>query len=172
MYKYLLGSSTLVLVSLLIAASCGERPDGPAAPTSAPAPEVQLMRFGACGTFFWASTAAGDIAVTFYIEARKRSTTQPLARELALPDSSVEVSVERGTDLPRDMCTDIPVPESVPTSSHEVTEGSAQITLEPRPSLPSGHASGTVRLTGVVADDGTRFAPITMTSNCIDCDAA
>jgi hypothetical protein len=84
----------------------------------------------------------------------------------------VKVSVERGTELPRNMCTDIPVPESDPTSSHEVTEGIGQIAFDPRPIPPAVYASGTVRLTGVVADDGTRFAPIKVTSNCIDCYAA
>ena len=172
MYKYLLGSSTLILACLLVVASCGERRDGAAVPTSAPGPEVQLTRFGACSTFFWASTAAGDIAVTFYVDARNRSTTQPYTLEVKLPNKSVEVSVERGTDLPRNMCSDIPVPVSVPTSSRAVTEGMGQIRLDPRPVAPTAYASGTVRLTGVVADDGTRFAPITMTTSCVDCYAA
>jgi hypothetical protein len=141
MHNYMLGSSTLILASLLAGTSCGEQPGRAAVPTSPPAHEIQLTRIGACGdAFFWASTAEGDIAVTLYIDAANRSTTQPLALTLRLPDSGAK--------------------------------GIGQIILEPRPRLRFGYASGIVRLTGVVAADGTRFAPITMTTVCVDCYAA
>ena len=53
--------------------------------------------------------------------------------------------------------------------TQEVMAWHGEVVLEPRPPGASPTVSGTVRLSGVVATDGTAFAPIEVTSDCIAC---
>ena len=139
-----------------------------------PAEPVRLTESGGCGNaFLWATTPEGDVAVTVTVEARDRSATEPTTIAIDLPDPDVTVKVLRGTDLASNFCTDLPRTGSHPTDTQDATAGTGSLVLDPTPdpggSTSCGRASGHVRLRGVVASEGTRFAPIDARSDQIGC---
>lgn len=164
--------------ALLVLAGCSGSGSDPTPVTSKLAPNpVELTQGDGCGeAYFWAATASGDVAVTVNIEARSRSAAEPTTYPLDLPDDEVTVRVLRGRDLPRNFCTDVIDGNAQPTSEVEVQSGTGSIVLDPLP--PAGNSgcgtsdkepNGTLRLTGLVADDGTVFEPIEVETGSIGC---
>jgi hypothetical protein len=128
---------------------------------------------GACGeAYFWATTETGDLAVTVSVDARDRSHEAPTTIDVAVPDAAVEVEILRGHDLARNFCTDVIDAASEPEDRQPAQAGRGQITLDPAPDdlgASCGDLGGELRLDGVIAEDGTTFAPITVTSDAIGC---
>jgi hypothetical protein len=155
-------SRRFVILAALVIGACGGE--------DAPKEPLVLTDGDACGeAFFWAATTAGDTAVTVYVDVRDRGA---VAETYDLPDPAVTVEVLRGSDLPRNMCTDVLDLESEPTERISATAGHVEIEVTPStaPGGPScGTADGTLRLTDLVADDGTTFEPIEVTSASIGC---
>ena len=161
--------------------SCTDDPAGTAAPPGTgratgtvdlPEEPVELVDGGACGdAWFWAATASGDVAVTVSVDARRRSSTESTTLTIVADDPEVTIEVLRGTNLDANFCTDVVIEESEESWSGTATAGTGQITLEPTdPSQTSNcGADGTLRLDGLVADDGTTFAPIEVRSPYIGC---
>jgi hypothetical protein len=144
--------------------ACGD--DGP------PDEPVALPDVRACGdAYLWAGSADGSIAVVARVDARDRSSTEDTTITFTVPDPEVEVVVERGTDMGRNVCTDSIDGRSEPTSSDAAVAGEGTITLGPTD--PEGFDScgtrGSLRLTGVEADDGTRFAPVDADVTTVGC---
>jgi hypothetical protein len=123
----------------------------------------------ACGeVFFWAATTDGSAAVTLYVDVRDRA----VATTYDLPDPAVTVEVLRGRNLPRNFCTDVLDSESEPTGRSSASAGRVELEVSPSnaPGGPTcGSADGTVRVTGLVAEDGSTFAPFEVTSASIGC---
>jgi hypothetical protein len=131
-----------------------------------------LSRSGACGeAFFWAESDSRDVAVTVVVNARSRSANSSTTISIAIPDPTVTVEILRGHDLSENFCTDVLFNSSVPVSKEAAASGTGEITLDA--ALPDGKAcgstNGTLRLSGVVGNDGTTFAPIEFTSSMIGC---
>lgn len=127
-----------------------------------PAAEVDLTRTGACAdAFFWASTDSGDVAVTVTVDARNRSTEEPTTIAVNAEGSDATIEILRGENLHLNFCNDIVDPRSQPASSHHAVDGDGTIELDPH---RSGMVRGSLRLDGLEADDGTRFAPIRVDS--------
>jgi hypothetical protein len=124
----------------------------------------------ACGeAVFWAATADGGTAVTVYVDTRERGA---VAATYDLPDPAVTVEVLRGTDLPRNMCTDALDMRSEPTDRLEATAGRVEVEVTPSsaPGGPAcGTADGTMRVIDLLAEDDTSFAPFEVTSAAIGC---
>lgn len=133
--------------------------------------ELTLTRGDACGeAYFWAATPGGDVAVTVVVDAQDRSTTEPTRLPIDIEDPEVIVRVLHGDDMTRNFCTDVIDPSAEPRSSRPATAGQGEVVLDPRsPALDCGSTSGRLRLDGVVADDGTKFAPIDVSSDGIGC---
>jgi hypothetical protein len=147
------------------AVACGSDHAPPPAP-------VELTDSAACGdAYFWVGTPAGDVAVAVTVEARDRSATEGTTIAFSVPDPDVTVSVLRGQDMARNVCTDVIDGASEPTSSVDAVAGEGEIVLGPVD--PDGYDScgtrGTLRLTGLEAPDGTAFAPVEVTSDEIGC---
>lgn len=148
-----------VLASALIAA-CGNDRTSNAAP-------VRLTRGDACGeAFFWAAMPDGDLAVTVSVDARNRAGDAPTTIDASLPDPRLIVKVIGGENLPRNFCTDVLDQSAEPQSSQGVTGGTAEIVLAPPEDCG---VDGTLRLKGVVAEDGTTFEPVTVRTASIGC---
>lgn len=150
-------------------ASSGSTTPSSSTPSSAP---VSLTDGAACGdAYFWVGTPAGDVAVAVTVEARDRSATDDTTIAFSVPDPEVAVTVLRGQDMARNVCTDVIDGASEPTSSAAAVAGEGEIVLGPVD--PDGYEScgtrGTLRLTGLEAPDGTTFAPIEVTSDEIGC---
>ena len=128
---------------------------------------------GRCGdASFWAATQKSDKAVVVSVEARGRSQTKQSTIPLSIPDDSVTVRVLYGKQLTRNFCTDVIFSPSQPKEEQSAIAGSGVIVLDPpKPSVNSscGRTGGTLTLDGLVAKDGTRFAPITVTTRSIGC---
>ncbi len=142
--------------------------------TENPSPmPVDLLRTGACGeAFFWAESSTGDIAVT--VEAtysRPVDVDVTLAIPFTLPDRQVNVRVLTGQDLSRNFCTDLPALTSEPESTSAAIVGQGRVTIAPPPGHGNacGRTLGTLRLRGLVAEDGTEFSPISVESRDIGC---
>ena len=134
---------------------------------------VRLTQGDACGdVFFWAATKKGDTAVTVTITGKPRSF---VARNFfALTEYNVDlyVSVLRGKHLERNFCTDVIMGNWQPTSSQKAVKGAGMIVLGPASEQVGqgcGKTRGTLKLDGLVAEDGTRFAPIKVVSQNIGC---
>jgi hypothetical protein len=139
-----------------------------------PRSSVELPQGDACGEVgFWASTASGDLAVQVSIDVADRATDSTTVTEFVLPDDAVQVQVLEGTNLPRNFCTDLIDSDSQPKRRRSATAGTGTITVEPRTPDGSnpvcGSAAGLLTLTGLVADDGTTFAPITVQTRSVGC---
>ena len=138
------------------------------------ASEVVLTSGDGCGdASFWATTAADDVAVTVHVDARDRSLLEPTTLEYVLPDPAVEVEILEGDGLSRNFCTDAIDSASEPQRRRLATAGEVTVTLDPPPGGPDvfgcGSVSGKLELHGIVAEDGTTFAPVTVTSDAIGC---
>ena len=163
--------SAALLISLLVLASACA---GGSSSSSDPARGVRLTASGGCGdAFIWATTAEGDLAVTVSTEARDRSAAGPTTIDLDLPDPAVTVEVLRGEDLARNFCNDVILPSSRPADTQSVTAGTGEMVLDPPKDAGSyancGTTSGRLRLRGLVAEDGTTFAPIDARTDQIGC---
>ncbi|MEO8107586.1 MAG: hypothetical protein ABI720_09720 [Actinomycetes bacterium] len=134
---------------------------------------VDLVREGACGeAFFWAESAERNVAVTVEVAYSRPASVYPtLAIPFTLPNDKVKVRVLRGQDLSRNFCTDLITTSSEPDSMSAGPEGEGRVTIASPPSHGSacGRTLGTLRLRGLVAEDGTEFSPITVKSPDIGC---
>ncbi len=145
--------------------------------TSAAAPpeDLSLPATGGCGdAYFWAATADGDVAVTVYAELRNRATAEPTTLEFTVPDGAIQIEVLRGENLPRNFCTDLADMRSEPASVGTAASGSGSIRLAPpAPCLSSGTdvvaAQGDLSLNDLIAEDGTTFAPVSVSTHYIGC---
>ena len=164
-----------VLVALLMAcgaSSCGSESTSSTAPEPTPGP-IELTQGDACGdAYFWAATASGDVAVTVTVKVRKRSVDDPTTVQIVLPDAASTVRVLRGRNMVANFCNDALDRDKFPTSEQDAVAGKGTIVLDPTNSdgrSACGATRGTLRLTGIEAEDGTKFAPITVESNNIGC---
>jgi hypothetical protein len=139
--------------------------DGTSVPTL-----VKLTEGDACGdAFFWAATTSGDIAVVVRVDAHSRSKSVSTFYPLNEDDLS-QVSVLQGEHLDRNFCTDLIVGNWEPTSRQRVVAGTGEVGLAPAAgSQGCGATQGTLNLQGLIAEDGTRFAPIRVESQNIGC---
>lgn len=98
------------------------------------------------------------------------TTTIPIS----LPDPAVTVEVLRGEKLATNFCTDEINTAFEPATKQPATGGEGEVLLEPSTTsdpLSCGGAVGTLRLAGLVAEDGTTFAPVEVSSRSIGCKA-
>lgn len=133
---------------------------------------IDLPRTGACGdAFFWAESADGDTAVTVDVAySRPADLAVTLAIPFTLPDRSVKVRVLEGQALSNNFCTDAINTSSRPESTSPAVTGQGRVTIAPPPGNGSACGRlGTLRLRGLVAEDGTQFSPITVESRDIGC---
>ena len=150
---------------------------GAVATTVARQADVELTEGDACGdAYFWASTPAGDVAVEVTVEAFDRSTEEPTTIPVDVTSDDVVVRVLRGTNLPRNFCNDVLDTEAEPTSEQDATAGTGEIVLQARETdgnfgcaASDVEPNGTLHLAGLVAEDGTTFAPIDVETNSIGC---
>ena len=164
--------SLILALSCTIAAAlvaCGGAATRGSDATTTPEP-VLLSRGDACGdAFFWAATESGDIAVTVAMEATNRSRRNSASIAFELPERSVEVQILSGSNLAANFCTDVPSPESDPRERQDAAAGQGVITLDPATGNPCGSTQGELKLDHLVAQDGTTFTPIFVTSDSIGC---
>ena len=160
----------------MLSAACSDAPSSSnvlsPGPSSGPA-QVALTASGGCGdAYLWAETSEGDTAVTVEVNARKRSNDKKTTIVFSVPDPAVKVRVLRGTNLSRNFCTDLPSTESDPDTNQPAVSGSGKVVLDPAtPNLQGacGKTIGSAQIEGLVADDGTVFAPISIETNDIGC---
>lgn len=133
---------------------------------------VRLTQGDACGdAFFWAATENGDTAVVVAVEAPPRSQSVPTTYPLGGANLA-QVTVLHGTHLDRNFCTDVIDGNSQPTKTQKAMGGTGEITLGPSPRQAGGGCgttAGSLTIAGLVAEDGTRFAPILVDSPNIGC---
>jgi len=118
---------------------------------------LALPQSGACGdAFFWAATAAGDLAVTVQLEARERSDSEPTVVDFTVPDPAVAVTLQTGTELVQAFCNDLLDQNHEVQAEHAASEGTGNITLEP---IAEGDATcgitGELHVEGLAFEDGT-----------------
>lgn len=140
---------------------------------------VRLTKTGACGNArFWAASADGKVAIVVEVGAMDRSTDQPLESDIdgpgpsmvdagSPPSGEISVRVDRGINLFRLYCTDLPG-NARRTSRDAATKAAGWVVLEP-PSRAHGSppVHGTLRIEGVEARDGTRFDPVDISTSSI-----
>jgi len=134
---------------------------------------VRLTQGDACGdAYFWAATKSGDTAVTVTIQGKPRSLVGRSFFSLTEYNVDLYVSVLRGKHLARNFCTDVITENWQPTSSQKAVTGTGEIVLGPASAQVGqgcGKTRGALKLDGLAAEDGTRFAPIKVVSKNIDC---
>ncbi|MGY1744056.1 hypothetical protein [Blastococcus sp. SYSU D00695] len=159
--------SALALAASLVACTTDVR--GAASPAGALAGTVELVRGDACrDVFFWAATASGELAVTVTVDVADRPADGPTEVSARLPDPGVTVEVLRGPgDLTVDLCTDALVGVE-PTGRQSAVAGDLAMTVDP-PGEDCGESDGRLRIEGLVAEDGTAFAPIDVVSVLVGC---
>lgn len=131
---------------------------------------TELTQAGACAeAFFWAANESDDLAVTFSVEAKERSTESPAAVEFSEPAGEVVIEVVRGSNLGTTFCTDLP--QGRVDSTTKAASGRGEISLDPAGVIPNdcGTVAGRLHATEVTTQDGTAFAPIAITSDQIGC---
>lgn len=180
--RVLAGLAAVVLTVAGVGCSSGD--DGSPGPdvertasTGVTSEVIELTEGDGCGeAFFWAATPDGDTAVIASVRANHRSKTEPTTIPVAVPDELVTVQVLRGTDLPRNFCTDLILQAASPESQDDATAGAGEIVLAPRHETGNygcgssdRSPNGTLRLSGVTAADGTEFAPIEVETSNIGC---
>jgi hypothetical protein len=172
---------TAAILTILVAvlAGCGSEDQTSTASTEPPLADpsttttttpdeaaIELSRSGGCAdAFFWAASADGELAVTAYVDVRDRQDAVHL--EIDLPDPPVEVTLQRGTDLTQPFCNDVldqdyELEEEVP-----VTEGHLELTVDAARGDGHGFRMGTLVLTDLVAEDGTRLPDLEITTEMI-----
>jgi hypothetical protein len=165
----------IVLAVALAGCSSGDDDGEPTTTTADPSKaRMELPQTGGCGeAFFWAATTAGDVAVTVLFDAADRPSDRPTRLAVSLPSGAASVRVLRGTNVPRNFCTDVIDTKSQPKSASRAAAGELRIVLDPAPTQPvvcnKTSVSGRMDLDGLVADDGTAFTPISVTTNTIGC---
>ncbi|SEP07480.1 hypothetical protein [Trujillonella endophytica] len=170
-------SSPVVLTCLAVALLTGcsttevSGAASPAGGTSAgPAGDgVELVRGAACGEVtFWAASESGEVVVTVTVDVADRPAGEPSEFGYELPDPAVLVTVHSGPgDLSENFCTDVLLgPE--PTLRQDVVAGTVALTVDP-PGEDCGDSDGRLRVEGLVAEDGTTFAPIDVSSGLVGC---
>jgi hypothetical protein len=118
----------------------------------------------------WAVSESGEVAVTVTVKASERSAVAPTTIPISLPDPAVTTEILTGSNLARNFCTDLPDSSSNPTLRQPATAGRGVITLGPAAKpMACGTTEGTLRLDGLIAKDGTTFAPVEVTSAAIGC---
>lgn len=134
---------------------------------------VRLTQGDACGdAFFWAATKKEDTAVTVTVTAEPRSFVARSVFSLTENNVDLYVSVLRGKHLARNFCTDLINGNWQPTSSQKAVKGTGEIVLGPASEQVGqgcGKTRGSLELDGLVAEDGTAFAPIKVESQNIGC---
>lgn len=160
------------LVGLIVLAACVGGPER-SARTAGPAPAVELTRSGGCGdAFLWAATEDGTVAIQVSVEVPSHSTVDPTVVEIDLPDPEVDAVLLRGDgDLTRNFCVDVLDTASEPTETVPLIAGTGGIVTGPVPTdVPlCGEVDGSMELEGVVAEDGTRIAPVRAETTAIGC---
>ncbi|WP_029431541.1 hypothetical protein [Blastococcus sp. URHD0036] len=139
---------------------------GPGGPSGR---DVELVRGDACAeVFFWAASDDGEVVVTVSADLADRPAAGPSESTYELPDPEVTVTVLTGPgDLTQDLCTDVLVgPE--PTGRQEAVAGTVHLTVDP-PGEACGSSDGRLRIGGLVAEDGTAFAPVDVSSVLVGC---
>ena len=162
----------VALVLAVSLTSCGNADSGTPSSESAASEPIRLTKSGACGdAFFWAESESGEIAVTITVDAQSRSAEAPTTISIVLPDPAIDVEILTGHNLGRNFCTDLPDPSSYPLTTVTAVAGTGEIALDAALPLTEacGSTTGTLRLNGLIADDGTAFAPIDVTSPMIGC---
>jgi hypothetical protein len=157
----------LALVFLL--AACGTEGTSTATDPD-PVDLVRLGPGGGCGdAFFWAATADDSIAVTVMLDARERSTSEPLRASYDVTSPDVTVKVLRGERLSSTFCTDVLIGHPV-TSVTAASAGTAEVRLDPgTPDMTGcGSTSGSLVVSGLTGD-GLSFADFTVASTTIGC---
>jgi hypothetical protein len=159
----LLLAGTLAVAT--VASACTHKPE-----------PVALSWSTACSeAWFGAANDTRDVAVSVTLDARERSTQEPTVIEFTVPDARVRIEVRKGRDAATDLCNDALETDYEPPSRQSAVAGRGRIVLDPLPAgsgpPPIGRCGvrGTLHLTGLVAEDGTTFAPIDVTSSSIGC---
>jgi len=165
----------LSLAAVTVAAagcSDADAEGGPALGRLVPGPTVELSRSGGCAeVWLWAADESGAVVVSVVADLSDRSALEPTTITATLPDDSVEVEVLHGSDLTANLCTDVLDPASEPSTTSPAIEGRVEVTVDPvRDHADAcGRTAATFRIDGLVADDGTTFAPISGASDEIGC---
>jgi hypothetical protein len=168
------GRRVLLACAAVALTACTTTTAGSGSPASTPAVPgrpggVALPDGGACGeVFFWAASASGDVAVTVSVDVTDRPVDGPTHLRFGLPDAEVDVAVLTGRDLPDNFCTDVIDSRSEPTGTQEVTAGTVTLDVDP-PGEECGESDGRLRIDGLVAADGTAFAPVDVRSGLVGC---
>ncbi|MGY1742931.1 MULTISPECIES: hypothetical protein [unclassified Blastococcus] len=164
-----------LLACLLCLAACttttagGASPATPGGGAGAGADAIALTDGDACGeVFFWAASDGGDVAVTVSVDVVGRAEDGPTRLRYGLPDPEVEVAVLTGQDLTANFCTDAIDAAAEPTGTQEATAGTVTLDLDP-PGEDCGHSDGRLRIEGLVAADGTTFAPVDVSTGFVGC---
>jgi hypothetical protein len=159
----------MVMVSLVVLsglAAC--RPPEPSG--------ERMTTGGGCGEVtFWALSASGELAVTVSVDVRHRSSEQPTTVPVAAGDPDVSIGIMRGHKLRELLCNDAFSGEAVVTWRGSATAGRGYLTVDPwQPAdwpegWPRCGGTGVLHLTGLVAGDGTRFAPLDVQTHDLGC---
>jgi hypothetical protein len=160
----------LAVACLVGGAGCtdADSEDGADLGRFAPAPALELTRSGGCAdVFLWASDDDGSVVVTVAADVADRSSTGSASLVATLPDDALAVEVLHGSDLTRNLCTDVLDPAAEPAATSPATEGRVELTIDP--DRGCGATDATFRIDGLVADDGSTFAPIRGTTDDVGC---
>lgn len=155
-------------LTLSLAACSGDEPDDgravdPGGTSSSPGPAFEVAESGGCGdAFFWAADTGGSQVIQIYVEQRDRSAVLPTTLELTLPDPEVTATLQNGTNLIGDQCNDIL--SGRVSDEQAIVEGSGTMTLDPPSADGYGGVTGTLTMTGLVAEDGTALPDVTVTT--------
>lgn len=160
------------LTLALSLAACSDDPEDtraidPGGTSTSSGPAFEVAESGGCGdAFFWAADADGSQVIQVYVEQRDRSAAQPTVLELTLPDPEVTATLQTGTNLVGDQCNDLLMGEV--SDEQPIVEGSGTMTLAP-PSTDGfdGSVTGSLTMTGLVAEDGTVLPDLTLTTDMI-----
>ena len=144
----------------------------PAATASSASAEVRITRGGGCGNaLFWATSADLQAVVVVRADGSGRDAGRPTTIPFTLPDPDVRVDVYLGPDLQVGTCSDEEVPEDERSEPQGAAAGTGEIVLDP-PADPDDAdcgVTGQLEITGLVAEDGTTFGPISVTTDDIGC---
>lgn len=133
---------------------------------------IRLTKSGGCGdAFFWAESESGEIAVTITVDAFSRSAEAPTTISIVLPDPAIDVEILTGHSLSTNFCTDVLEASAFPDTTMTAVAGTGEITLDAAKPIAEacGSTNGILKLNGLIAGDGTTFAPIDITSPMIGC---
>jgi hypothetical protein len=125
--------------------------------------EVELVLTGACAdALFWAATPSGDVAVTVRVDARGRSTTERTTIAVTPGGGAATIEILRGRNLHWNLSNDVIDSRAEPASTHRAVAGVGSVALDPTRPAP---VHGSLALDRLMAEDGTRFAPLQIDSD-------